>query len=88
MSKYQYKRLKKADPCEVWIPVSQSFCEKPVYLWRRCQEHYAALKHDDLYETFRAMSPEERKTALDMLDNVQKHRSKWEYEPQEELPEV
>jgi hypothetical protein len=89
MGKYQYRRLKKADECGVWVPATQSFCKKPVHLWRRCEEHYVALKHNDLYETIRAMSPEERKRAIDMLDNVQKHRpAGWEYEPQEEPPEV
>ena len=76
---YRYKRLKKADECGVWVPATQSFCSKPVYLWRRCEEHYVALKHDDLYETFRAVSPEQRKTALDVLDDVQKRRQKWEF---------
>ena len=86
---YRYKRLKKADECGVWVPATQSFCEKPVYLWRRCEEHYVALKRDDLFETLRAMKQVQRQKALDMLDDVQKHRpTGWEYVPQEELPEV
>jgi hypothetical protein len=88
MSKYTYKRLRTPDDCGVWVPATQSFCERPVHLYRRCEEHFAALKKDDLYETIRLMAPEERKTALDVLDSVQKHRPAWEYEPPSELPEV
>jgi hypothetical protein len=79
MSKYQYKRIRKPDDCGCWVPATQSFCAKPGYLWRRCEEHYVELTHDDLYETLRAMSLEQRQKALDMLDDVQKHRPKWEF---------
>jgi hypothetical protein len=88
MSKYTYKRLKKPDDCGVFVVATQSFCEKPVSQWRRCAEHFAALQRDDLYETIRAMTQEERKTALDLLDDVQKRRPGWEYVPPSELPEV
>jgi hypothetical protein len=81
---YRYNRLKKADECGVWVPATQSFCSKPVYLWRRCEEHYVALKRDDLYETIRAMTQEQRHAALNVLDDVQKHRPKWEFQGAED----
>ena len=88
VSKYSYKRKRTPDECGVWIPESESFCGQPVHLYRRCEKHFAALTRDDLYETIRKMTPEQRKTALDMLDGVQKKRPAWEYKPAEELPEV
>jgi len=87
MSEYTYKRLKKPDDCGVFVAATQSFFKKPVSQWRRCAEHYAALTHDDLFETIKAMTPVARNRALDKLDDVQKHRPKWEYEPPSELSE-
>jgi hypothetical protein len=83
MSTYTYKRLRKPADCGVWIPATKSFCEEPIHLWRRCEAHYIALKHDDLYETFRAMNLEQRQKSLDVLDDVQKHRPKWEFQGDE-----
>jgi predicted amidohydrolase YtcJ len=70
------KRRTKDEPCGVFMG---RFCENPVYRYRRCEAHFAALKHHGLFESLHAMSDEQREKALDMLDDVQKRRPRWEY---------
>jgi hypothetical protein len=82
------RHTKEPEPCGIFM--GHSFCENPIYRgtgparhYRRCEVHFAALKHDDLFESLCAMSDEQREKALDMLDDIQKHRPHWEYEGRE-----
>jgi hypothetical protein len=59
------------------------FCENPQYRYRRCEVHFAALKRDDLFDSLKRMDDDQRERALDMLDQVQKVRPRWEYEGRE-----
>jgi hypothetical protein len=72
---------KDTELCLVWM--GHRFCENPIYRYRRCEAHFAALKRDDLFKSIHAMSEEQRQKALDMLDDEQKHRPRWQYEGRE-----
>jgi hypothetical protein len=69
---------KDTELCGVWM--GHGFCWNPIFRWRRCEAHFAALKRDDLYRSIRAMSVEQRERALEVLDDLQKRRPGWEYE--------
>jgi hypothetical protein len=82
------RRSKDVELCGVFM--GHSFCENPIYKgtnparrYRRCEVHFAALKRDDLYESLRALDDEHFEKALSMLDDVQKHRPRWQYEGRE-----
>jgi hypothetical protein len=68
------------EPCGVWLPAEQKFCEEPALSLRRCRRHYENLKRDSLFESLQSMDKERREKALDMLDAVQKQRESWTYE--------
>jgi hypothetical protein len=82
------RHTKDVELCGVFM--GHGFCENPVYHstgparhYRRCEVHFAALKRDDLFDSLKLMDDEQREKALDMLDDIQKHRPHWEYEGRE-----
>ena len=72
------------NPCGVWIPAENKFCIEPTFSCHRCTKHYADLKKDDQWASLRRMGREQKERALDVLDNIQKRRPSWSYEPQGE----
>lgn len=76
------KHSKDPELCGVFM--GHGFCENRVYRYRRCEAHFAALKRDDLFKSLHAMSEEQRERALDMLDQTQKVRPRWEFSGDEE----
>jgi hypothetical protein len=59
--------------------MGHGFCENRQYRYRRCEAHFAALKQDGLFGSLYAMAEEQRERALDMLDQLQKVRPRWEF---------
>ena len=69
--------------CGIWIVSEGKFCEEFVFSLRRCKRHYYALKKDDLWRLLQLMTKEQREIALNVLDEMQRHRPHWQYEGNE-----
>lgn len=78
-------RARELKTCDVWDTTEECRCDKKVFLWGFCKSHFESLKKDDLYETFKAMSHEQRMKALAMLHEARSQRPEhWQYEGHED----
>lgn len=80
------KRGREPKTCDVWDANEGCRCDERVFLWGFCKSHFESLKKDDLYETFKAMSHEQRMKALGMLHEARSQRpaQHWQYEGHED----